>query len=86
MRAEHDQIESLLDAARQENDDDALKSLIRQLLQLAHGHFRKEESVLFEMAERVLGAAALTEMGDRWAEARNVIIHGGGGCMTTDGP
>jgi len=81
MRAEHGQIDGLLDAARQEREVDALKSLMLQLLHLARSHFRKEESVLFEMAEHVLGTAALTEMGDRWAEVRNVIVRGSGGCM-----
>lgn len=84
MRAEHDQIDALLAAARQASDVAALRSLMVQLLQLARGHFRKEESVLFEMAEPALGAAVLSEMGDRWADARNVIIQGGG-CMGAHG-
>jgi hemerythrin-like domain-containing protein len=80
MRAEHSQIEGLLDAARQERDVAALKSLVGELLTLAYGHFQKEESVLFDMAERFLGGAALTEMGDQWAARRNVNVNGGG-CM-----
>ena len=82
MRAEHGRIDGLLDAARQEEDAARLKSLLGQLLALAQGHFRKEESVLFDMAERFLGGAALTEMGDQWAARRNVII-AGQGCMAT---
>jgi hemerythrin-like domain-containing protein len=80
MRAEHGRIEGLLAAARQENDVAALKALIGELLHLAYGHFRKEETVLFDMAERFLGGAALTEMGEQWAASRNVIVNGGG-CM-----
>jgi hemerythrin-like domain-containing protein len=82
MRAEHSRIDALLDAARQENDVAALKSLIGELLQLAYGHFHKEESVLFDMAERFLGGAALTEMGEQWAAIRNVVVTGEG-CMVT---
>ena len=82
MRAEHSRIDGLLEAARQEDDVAALKSLIGQLLQLAYGHFQKEESVLFDMAERFLGGAALTEMGEQWATARNVVVSGQG-CMAT---
>lgn len=80
MRAEHSRIDGLLDAARQEQDVAALKSLIGELLTLAYGHFQKEESVLFGMAERSLGAAVLTEMGGQWAATRNVNVSGGG-CM-----
>ncbi|MDH3231627.1 MAG: hemerythrin domain-containing protein [Alphaproteobacteria bacterium] len=82
MRAEHGRIDGLLDAARQEDDVAALKSLIGELLTLAYGHFQKEESVLFDMAERFLGAATLTELGGQWAAARNVIVKGQG-CMAT---
>ena len=82
MRAEHGRIEGLLDAARREDDVAALKSLIGQLLNLARAHFQKEEAVLFDMAERFLGGAALTEMGDQWATARTVIVTGQG-CMAT---
>jgi len=84
MRAEHGQIDGLLDAARQEDDVNTLKSLMDRLLQLARGHFRKEESVLFEMAERLLGEAALAELGDRWGAARDVVVQGGG-CMGAHG-
>jgi hypothetical protein len=34
------------------------------------------------MAERFLGGAALTEMGEQWAATRNVVVKGEG-CMVT---
>ncbi len=80
MREEHSRIDRLLDAAGTETDVTALKSTVSQLLQLARSHFSKEESVLFGMAERFIGADVLTEMGANWATARNVTL-GGQGCL-----
>jgi hemerythrin-like domain-containing protein len=78
MRDEHREIDNLLDAAGQESDLGALRSLIGRLLALAHSHFQKEEQVLFAMARRFLDDATLTKIGDRWAESRNVTVDGQG--------
>jgi len=80
MRAEHEEIDRLLQAARTESDVDALKSLITRLLTLVHGHFQKEEQVLFGMARRFLDDAALTSLGNQWAARRKVVVDGQG-CM-----
>lgn len=80
MRAEHRSIDALLASAHAETDIASLKILIGRLLELAYGHFQKEETVLFGMAQQSLGDAVLTEMGEEWAAARNVAL-GGGGCM-----
>jgi hemerythrin-like domain-containing protein len=72
MRSEHHEIEDLLETARQETDIAALKSVIGQLLELAHGHFQKEERVLFAMARQCLDEATLSELGHQWAARRNV--------------
>ena len=80
MRSEHRGIEDLVAAARRETDLASLKSLVGRLLELASGHFRKEETVLFGMAQQFLGDAVLNEQGEEWAAARNVAL-GGGGCM-----
>lgn len=78
MLSEHREIDNLLEAAKRESDIGALKSLIGQLLALAHGHFQKEEQVLFAMARRFFDDAALTEMGDHWAARRKVTVDGQG--------
>jgi len=78
MRGEHREIDALLEAARQENELDAMKSLIGRLLALVHGHFQKEEQVLFAMARRFLGDTDLTEIGDQWAARRKVVVDGQG--------
>ena len=78
MRGEHREIDALLDATRTENDLDALKSLIGRLLTLVHGHFQKEEQVLFGMARQFLDDAVLTSLGNQWAERRKVVVDGQG--------
>ena len=50
MRAEHRQIDDLLEAAKQETNITALRSVIGKFLDLAYGHFQKEEQVLSGMA------------------------------------
>ncbi len=75
MRAEHRQIDELFEAARRETDIDALRSVIGNLLELAFGHFQKEEQVLFAMARQHLDEATLTDLGDEWAVSRNVTIN-----------
>ncbi len=74
MRAEHRQIDELLEAARRETEVDALKSVMERLLELAHGHFQKEEQVLFGMAQQHLDEETLTEMGGQWAASRSVMV------------
>ncbi|MCH7603746.1 MAG: hemerythrin domain-containing protein [Planctomycetes bacterium] len=78
MREEHRGLDDLLKAAKQETDAGALKSVIDQLLELAYGHFQKEEEVLFAMAQQFLDEATLTELGDEWAARRKVIVDGQG--------
>ena len=79
MRSEHQGIDDLLEAARGETDIASLKNLIGRLIELAYGHFQKEEAVLFGMAQQFLGDAVLSELGEEWAATRNVTL-GGGGC------
>lgn len=76
MRSEHQQIDDLLDAARQETEAGALKATVGRLLDVAQAHFGKEEQVLFQMARQVLDEAALTALGDQWAMQRNVMLGG----------
>ena len=72
MRSEHRGIDGLLEAARGETDIASLKGLVGRLIELASGHFRKEETVLFGMAEQFLGEDVLAELGAQWAAERDV--------------
>lgn len=81
MRAEHQEIEDLIESAKNEADLAALKRTLDRLLDVSFGHFQKEEIALFPMAQQFLGDAALTELGDQWAARRKVNIHSPG-CMS----
>lgn len=78
MRADHREVDTLIEAAKQATEVAAIKSLIGRLVDLAHTHFQKEERVLFAMAGQCLDEATLTELGDRWAAIRKVTIDGQG--------
>lgn len=78
MRAEHRGIEYLLAAAQREPDPAALGRIVADLLDLAQGHFQKEEMALFPMARRFLDEVTLTRLGDGWATRRKVNIHAQG--------
>ena len=78
MRAEHREINDLLEAVGRAGDVEAVKSIISRLLNVAREHFHKEEQVLFAMAGQFLNEEDLTNLGDEWAASRNVIIDGQG--------
>lgn len=80
MLTEHRRIDALLEAARNEDNLATLKNLAGHLIELACSHFRKEEHILFGMAQQYLGDDLLSQLGEQWAESRKVAL-GGGGCM-----
>lgn len=80
MQAEHDAIDEFVEAIRKETDRARVTGLVENLLDIASDHFRKEEMVLFGMAQRFLGDETLIELGEQWADARKVAL-GGGGCQ-----
>ncbi len=80
MLAEHRRIDALLKTARKEDNLASLKNLAGHLIELASSHFRKEEQVLFGMAQQYLGEEVLSHLGEQWAASRKVSL-GGGGCM-----
>lgn len=79
MRHEHRLIEDRLQAARDGTDPAAVRNALTALLDLTRSHFRKEEQVLFAMAQRYLDAGSLDALGDDWSARRGVAL-GGGGC------
>jgi hemerythrin-like domain-containing protein len=81
MRAEHRELDELLRSAKTTDDPAGLRAIVGQLLDLAVNHFRKEETVLFHMAERILDEDALARLGDQWAARRGVTL-APGGCMS----
>lgn len=71
---EHDAIERALLAVQKARD---LRTARRQLLTVvlaARTHFDKEERIVFPMAERVLKAKTLTELGTEWLRRRESAV------------
>ena len=74
LHAEHQEMERMLGYMQQEPDVDRAILWISEALTSARSHFKKEEHVLFPLAERLLGEEALIRLGAKWAEARRVTI------------
>lgn len=76
MRMEHSEIEHLLEVLlpQAKAPDDAARLLL-QAINIARLHFNKEEQVLFVMAQHVLGADGLAQLGQQWAGRRGVILN-----------
>lgn len=70
MRQEHREIEALLARLGETRDPAETRADAAALVQLAAEHFAKEEQVLFPMAEQILAADVLAELGSRCANAR----------------
>ena len=76
MRTEHDEIEGGLSRMPGLEDLTEAKKLLIHVVEVARGHFAKEEQVLYPMAEQVLGAGTLAHLGAEWAGQRKVVIRG----------
>jgi hemerythrin-like domain-containing protein len=74
MRAEHDEIEGILTGLNDSDDADELKGRILRAIRVAREHFRKEEMVLFPMADERLGDGPLRQLGMKWAAKRQVML------------
>jgi hemerythrin-like domain-containing protein len=69
---EHELIEDLLARARRSRDLKSVKILLRGAVAASRRHFDKEERVIFPMAERILKAKTLSELGETWLRRREV--------------
>ena len=74
MRAEHEEIEGELAKVASSRDAGAARQHLEAAIAEARSHFHKEEVVLFPMAEQLLGAAVLEELGAAWASNRGVAL------------
>ncbi len=70
----HDEIEGALARLPKVDDLDEARRLVKDILFLAREHFAKEENMLFPMAEQMLDADTLEQLGVRWAERRSVVL------------
>ena len=74
MRAEHKELVHLLMQIEDATDVDQTVHLVEKALCTARAHLKKEEQILFPMAQNLLGNETLTRLGKAWAEARGVTI------------
>jgi len=72
MRAEHREIERLIYGIPNAPDVDAARQGLLNLLELLSNHFRKEEQVLFPLAESILSEQQQHELSERWRGRRGV--------------
>ena len=67
---EHEQIEEpLVKVGRARTLKDA-KKLLLAVIAASRKHFEKEERIVFPMAENILKAKTLTDLGDKWMKRR----------------
>jgi hemerythrin-like domain-containing protein len=74
MHSEHEEMQALLERIEEAEDVGDAVQWISRTLNSARNHFKKEEQVLFPMAEDVLGDETLYRLGAEWAKARKVTL------------
>jgi len=74
MFEEHERIGGLLERSQGTADVAQARARLLEAVSLAREHFAREEHLAFPTAERVLGAAALAELGATWADRRAVHL------------
>jgi len=73
MRMEHDQIEGGLETLPAVRELEQAREVLLQIIEVARGHFAKEERVLYPLASHKLSIETLIDLGAQWA-ARRVIF------------
>lgn len=76
MAEEHERIAGALRKAQSGSDLAASRSVLLEAVAEARAHFAKEERAVFPLAESILGAAVLEELGAAWAARRAVYLEG----------
>ncbi len=74
FRAEHDEVEAALSRLPTTQSLEEARELIQEAVHAAREHFAKEEQMLFPMAEQLLDASTLEELGAEWARRRSVVL------------
>jgi hemerythrin-like domain-containing protein len=77
MQLEHQEIDEGIEDAAQAAEPAAAVDAIRRVIEIARPHFRKEECVLFALAQARLGDAELEALGAAWASTRRVELSNG---------
>jgi hemerythrin-like domain-containing protein len=69
---EHEMIEATLAKAHKARDIKSARQLLLGAVMASRKHFDKEERIVFPMAERILSAKTLSELGETWLQRREV--------------
>jgi hemerythrin-like domain-containing protein len=68
---EHEQIDATLEQVQQARDLKSAQKLLLSAVATSRNHFDKEERIVFPLAERILKARTLTELGAQWLKKRD---------------
>jgi hemerythrin-like domain-containing protein len=71
---EHEAIDRALAAVQKAREAKAARKQLLAVVLAARKHFDKEERIVFPMAERVLKAATLTDLGEQWLRRREKAL------------
>lgn len=74
MRLEHEEIDAELTRLRDAETEAEGRRALATAIALARDHFRKEEQVLFPLAEELVGREELERLCQSWAERRGVSV------------
>jgi hemerythrin-like domain-containing protein len=67
---EHQEIDQNLELVQKASQASQARQLLLAAVSYSRRHFDKEERIVFPMAERLLKAKTLTELGQRWMDQR----------------
>ena len=71
---EHEMIETMTAKVHQARDLKSARKLLLAAVMASRVHFDKEERIVFPMAERILRAKTLSELGETWLRRRQVPV------------
>jgi hemerythrin-like domain-containing protein len=74
FHAEHRQIEEKLAQVQKARATEDAKTILLAAIAASREHFDKEERIVFPMAERVLKAKTLSELGAEWLRKRQAAL------------
>jgi hemerythrin-like domain-containing protein len=72
FHAEHEHIEGALEKVQQARTLKDAKKILLNAIAASRKHFDKEERIVFPLAERILKAKTLSELGEEWLHRREV--------------
>ena len=74
FHAEHRRIEEMLASVQKARTLEDAKQILLAAMSASRDHFDREERIVFPMAERVLKAKTLSELGKTWLQKRQAAL------------